>query len=46
MPENEYTGIPIFVKTKKRLGEIMQKNQTYDDFVNLLLDLFEKGDKK
>jgi len=44
--DNEYTGIPILRKTKERQDKLMQKDQNYDEFQNLLLDLFEKGHKK
>lgn len=42
---DEYTALPVFKKTKERVDALARKDQTYDEFVNYLLDLLE-GKKK
>lgn len=44
--EIEYANIPVRSKTKERLDKIASKDKTYDDFINDLLDIYEKGAKK
>lgn len=41
MPENEYAMIPVFQKTKERTDRLARKDETYDDFINRLLNLLE-----
>lgn len=43
--EHEYVMIPVFTKTKERQDKLMRKDQSYDEFQNLLLGLFEKVKK-
>jgi len=40
--EKEYAMIPVFRGTKERLDIVANKASTYDEFINLLLDLYEK----
>lgn len=40
--ESEYTGISIHPKTKKRVNHLASKSETYDQFINRVLDVFEK----
>lgn len=42
MEENEITTIQIRKKTRKRLGEIGGKDETFDDIVGRLIDLYEE----
>lgn len=42
MEENEITTIKISRKTRSRLGEIGNKDETFDDIVGRLLDLYEE----
>lgn len=44
--DNEYANIPVLLKTKERLDKIASKIKTYDEFINELLDVYEKGAKK
>lgn len=42
-----FVGIPVYVETKERLDRIATKTDTYDSFVNRLLDAYERrGVKK
>lgn len=41
MSENEYAMIPVLPKTKERADKLARKEETYDDFVNRLLDVLE-----
>jgi len=38
----EKTTIAIGSETKQRLLKLMKAYQSYDDFINILLDLYEK----
>ena len=38
----KFIGIPVHAETKKRLDGIATKTDTYDSFVNKLLDMYEK----
>ncbi len=43
----EYVMIPVFPKTKERLDCHGNKNETYDELLNRVLEIFEKyGGKK
>ena len=41
----EKTTIAIGSKTKERMLKLMRADQSYDDFINELLDLYEKRRK-
>ncbi len=40
--EKKYASIGVFEDTKSRLDKIVTKDLTYDEFINKLLDLYEK----
>ena len=45
--EKKYMMIPVLPETKERVDHIANKAFTYDEFINRLLDLYEKkGDRK
>ena len=45
-PRVRFVGIPVYPETKKRLDGIATKNDTYDSFVNKLLDMYERKEAK
>ena len=42
----KFIGIPVHAETKKRLDGIATKTDTYDSFVNRLLDMYEREETK
>lgn len=42
----EITTIPIRKATRDRLRELGRMNDTYDDLIERLMDVYEKGGKK
>lgn len=38
----KFVGIPVYAETKTRLDGIATKTDTYDSFVNRLLDVYER----
>jgi len=43
--EKEYANIPVLLETKQRVDRLANKGETYDEFINKLLDLLEKKRK-
>jgi hypothetical protein len=44
--EKDIATIQIKKKTRQRLGKLGSMNETYDDFINRLLDYWEKSHGK
>ena len=44
--ETKYENIPVLKKTKKRIDQTASKDKTYDEFINELLDVYEKKEAK
>ena len=45
MTENEMTSIAVTQITRDRLASICRKDQSYDEFINVLIDSFNKNNK-
>ena len=45
MAENEMTSIAVTQMTRERLAAICRKDQSYDEFINVLIDEFNKNKK-
>lgn len=40
---NEMTTIAVTQVTRNRLADICHKDQSYDELINILIDLYKKG---